>query len=235
MVKLSENQGRAIALQNVWVEEELDSAECPEAQAGGGLAWSNSLAATKVDLQTASPAPALPSPYHRAAMSDTSPATDAESMALVSRSPFPSSPNQFPYQLANQSPCLQQLGPVLLGASAHLLLVGILLCSFTHHLTSPGPSWSSTSRRLKRVIVFVVGLTTFIAALHINDILHFGTLQSRDASSLLRGTKIEAVEPVLVGVVGSVVHSVLVYRASRVSASLRFANEANLSDKDPPR
>lgn len=106
---------------------------------------------------------------------------------------------------------------MLLGACAHLLLVGILLCSFTHHLTSPGPSWSSTSRLLKRVIIFVVGLTTFIAGLHVNDILHFGTLQRRDAGSLLRGTKIETMEPVLVGVVGSVVQSVLVYRASRVS------------------
>ncbi|KAK4049647.1 hypothetical protein OIO90_005406 [Microbotryomycetes sp. JL221] len=105
------------------------------------------------------------------------------------------------------------LGPVLIGDAVHLVLFGLLLSTFVDF--SRTAAWRASSKQLKWAIAIVLCLVTTIVGLQSYDIWYFGTLQQRELSTLLRGTWPESLEPVLAGLVGAIVESILVARASR--------------------
>ncbi|KAM0793761.1 hypothetical protein ACM66B_001179 [Microbotryomycetes sp. NB124-2] len=114
---------------------------------------------------------------------------------------------------ASSADAISVLAPVLLGDACHLVLFGLLLASFGNFLKTP--AWRASSRQLKCAIVGVIGLVAAIVGLQVYDIWYFGTLQSRELSTLLRGTWPEGLEPMLAGLVGAIVEGILVTRASR--------------------
>ncbi|KAK4050397.1 hypothetical protein OIV83_003467 [Microbotryomycetes sp. JL201] len=114
---------------------------------------------------------------------------------------------------ASSADAISVLGPVLLGDACNLVLFGLLLSSFTNFVKSS--AWRASSRKLRCTIVAVILVVGAIVGLQTYDLWYFGTLQSRELSTLLRGTWPEAFEPVLAGLVGAIVESILVTRASR--------------------
>lgn len=104
---------------------------------------------------------------------------------------------------------------MLLGDCLQLTLYGLLISAFSSWINS---SWSRTPRLPRITITFVLVLVTLVTSFNVVDILHFGTLQVRTDDALLTGTMTEALEPLLVGVIGALVESLLVYSVAKVSA-----------------
>ncbi|KAM0787674.1 hypothetical protein ACM66B_003737 [Microbotryomycetes sp. NB124-2] len=131
------------------------------------------------------------------------------------------------------------LGPILIGCCFHLVLYGLLLGTFfkftqtsawkddgqdDHGASLPHGSSNSGFRRrcgltvlsrrewTKAIVCFVMLLATASVGMQTYDIFYFGVLQSRSVFSLVRGTVTELVEPVVAGVTGAIVESVLLAR-----------------------
>ncbi|KAL8276379.1 hypothetical protein RQP46_011224 [Phenoliferia psychrophenolica] len=108
---------------------------------------------------------------------------------------------------------LLRLGPVLLGDCLQLILFGILVSAVFSYLNSG--SYARTSKFSQVIVAAVVLLATLSTMLDVGDIWYFGTLQTRTEGSLLSGTLIESCEPLLVGVIGALVETVLVMFVER--------------------
>ncbi|KAM0751447.1 hypothetical protein T439DRAFT_380411 [Meredithblackwellia eburnea MCA 4105] len=65
-------------------------------------------------------------------------------------------------------------------------------------------------------MTLIIALTTLSTALDISDIWHFGTLQLRTVETLLQGTLVETIEPVIVGCVAVCTQGILVVRAAKM-------------------
>ncbi|KAK4046997.1 hypothetical protein OIV83_005683 [Microbotryomycetes sp. JL201] len=140
--------------------------------------------------------------------------------------------------IATNAQAVAILGPILLGCSFHFVVYGLLLGTFfkfTQSLawkdgsneeasSSAGLKQASRHRSImltrrewtKVMVCFVMFLATTSVAMQMYDIFYFGVLQSRTPASLLRGTVAEVVEPVLSGVAGAIVESILLARCADI-------------------
>ncbi|KAI5479931.1 hypothetical protein MNV49_002221 [Pseudohyphozyma bogoriensis] len=105
------------------------------------------------------------------------------------------------------------VGPVLLGQVFALTAYGVLLSTFYHYSCSE--AWPRISRILKVTVWAVVVLNAFECALAAHDIWYYGTLLSDDVYTLLAGTLVECLEPLVSGLVAAIVQTLLAIRGSR--------------------
>ncbi|GAA5901733.1 hypothetical protein JCM8208_003571 [Rhodotorula glutinis] len=108
-------------------------------------------------------------------------------------------------------------GPVILGQVAAVMMYGVLLSEFSSYLHSP--AWRRTGRGMSWVICGIMLAVTASVALAIHDIFFYGTLFTEDLDFILHGTRPQAVEPIVAGVIAFSVHMVLVQRVLKILPS----------------
>ncbi|GAA5846964.1 hypothetical protein JCM9279_006968 [Rhodotorula babjevae] len=105
-------------------------------------------------------------------------------------------------------------GPVVLGQVAAVMMYGVLLSEFSSYLHSP--AWRRTGRGMRWTISGIMLAVTASVALAIHDIFFYGTLPTDDLDFILHGTRAQAIEPVVAGVVAFSVHLILIQRVLKV-------------------
>lgn len=104
------------------------------------------------------------------------------------------------------------------GAMAQLVLFGFTL-SHLINLRSTN-TWLKSSNGTRAICWAVLLLNTAFTGMIAHDVWHYGTYPLRGLYDIIAGTLVQAVEPMLLGVIAIVVQLTLGWRSSRVSARL---------------
>lgn len=99
---------------------------------------------------------------------------------------------------------------------AQLVLFGFTI-SYLINLRST-KTWLKSSNGTRAICWLVVLLNTAFTGMVAHDIWHYGTLPLRGFYDIIAGTLVQAVEPMLLGVIAMIVQLTLGWRSSRVSA-----------------
>lgn len=99
---------------------------------------------------------------------------------------------------------------VLLGNSLHLILLGVLLSHFGDFVSSP--TWHTSGRLSRGITIGVALLTMAIGGLQIRDIVQLDDERGEGRTT----PRLQAVEPVLVGLVCSAVQASMLWRVVKV-------------------
>lgn len=135
-----------------------------------------------------------------------------------------------------------QTGPVILGQVAAVMMYGVLLSEFSSYVHSP--AWRRTGRAMRCIIcgimLAVTGASlplspprpttgseadsrltsaTASVALALHDIFFYGTLPTDDLDFILHGTRAQAIEPVVAGVIAFAVQVILIQRVLKILPS----------------
>ncbi|ORY55949.1 hypothetical protein BCR35DRAFT_355671 [Leucosporidium creatinivorum] len=108
----------------------------------------------------------------------------------------------------------QIIGPVLLGAMVQIALFGFTISHLINLRSTQ--TWIRSSGGTRAICWAVMLLNTAFTGMIAHDIWHYGTLPQRGIYDIIAGTLVQAVEPILLGVVALIVQLTLGWRSSRI-------------------
>lgn len=97
-----------------------------------------------------------------------------------------------------------------------MALWGVLVSHAGHTVSSS--SWKGFSTPLRSTVYLLLILTAFSTSISINDFWFYGTSTTNgNLTRILRGSLLEALEPVVLGTIAVIVQCVMLVRVNKVS------------------